>query len=161
MCHSLPMSSARFLTRAVLPIAQVLTLAAALFLSLRAADDRDEAAFAGYVTRSTPGDFATVVSGADPHQWEYDWAAAHPEVVLSEGDASCRWLSGRADPSDADASAAFSVDALVSAHVREAEQPGLADFSDLGKRNVVYGAWAYLCPSTRADKAVSKDDEED
>jgi hypothetical protein len=66
--HNLPMPQARPLTRAVLAFALLLTLAVALFLFLRE-DPRDEAAFRGYVTHSTPGAFATINAGTDPHQW--------------------------------------------------------------------------------------------
>jgi hypothetical protein len=150
---------ARILTHAVLPVALVLALAAALFLFVRH-DDRDEAAFQSYVAESTPGRFATT-SGADPHRWEHEWAAAHPTTVLAEGDAACRWLSGRADPPGADPSGAFSVGTLVSTYLRETDQPGVKGFSALGKGGIVAGAWAHLCPSTRAGKTHQTEDEED
>lgn len=124
-------------------------------------EDRDEAAFQGYVTRSTPDQFATIVGQPDPHQWEYEWAADHPDVVLAEGDAACRWLADRADATDDDPSGAFSIGALVGTYLRETQQPGVEAFSDAGKRTLVYGAWAHLCPETRDDKIALMDGDED
>ena len=146
----------------------VLTLAAAVGLTVTMAGprivkalvhQRDTGAFHGYVTTYVGG----WSSSRDPHGPKRDqrWVARNPDSVLAQGEQACAWLDRQPSAPIVDESGSFSVDTLLRRYLASAEGERSAQLSDMGRRTVVAGAWAYLCWSTREDKTAPMGDESD
>lgn len=113
---------------------------------------RDEDGFADYVVTHMlhPGT-----------QQDKDWATDHPDDILAEGDRACAWLSRRESAPDIDPSGATSVYSLVHAYLDDARADSALSLTRHGHANVVYGAWAYLCPAERHDKSAPQSEDDD
>jgi hypothetical protein len=119
----------------------------------------DPEAFQAYVSTYVDGWSSSTDPGGPAR--DRAWVAAHPDGVLDEGDRACRWLAGRPDAADVDPSQRTSAGTLMGIYSKQAEQERPLPLSDMGRRRVAAGAWAYLCWSVREDKSapVSHDDD--
>lgn len=87
-------------------------------------------------------------------QADKTWAAEHPDDVLAEGDRACEWLSQRSPAPDVDPSGASDVQTLATAYLKQAREKPEVPLTREGHREIVLGAWVYLCWSERRDKSA-------
>lgn len=113
---------------------------------------RDEAAFLDYA-RSYVG-----LSWSSDRPLDDDrdraWVRDRPNQVLVEGDAACAWLARQPRAPDVDPTGHLTSDATARRYLAGTAFARPAELSDLGRFDLVGGAWEHLCWSFRQDRTA-------
>lgn len=149
--HPLPMGEKRYFAVALVAVL-ALGVAGWPTLQRQVQHRSDSEAFHEYVSTYVGGWY----SSEDPGGAERDeaWVAAHADAVLAAGQSACEWLGTREDAPSLDPTGASTVAALTERFLDENPDLEVAELSPMGRRRVVYGAWAYLCWWDRRDKTA-------
>jgi hypothetical protein len=145
---------------AAVPVAAVVTVATLVIVAFvtvpavarMVVHRRDTVAFQNYVSTYIGGWYSSGDPGGPGRDLKF--AVSRPDLVLAEGDRSCRWLAARPDVGDVDRSGKSTSSALMWRYLRETH--GSGQLSRFGRMTVVAGAWDSLCWWDRREKTAPR-----
>lgn len=120
---------------------------------------RDEAGYRAYVDEYVPGWWSSGLKGVPER--DKAWLEAHPDAVLAEGDAACRWLAEQPPVPELVTSGTATVGATAARYLDASQPVSAVDVHEWTRSGVVVGAWAYLCPATRETRTSPVSNEDD
>lgn len=154
-------SRGRLLGLAVVPV--VLVGSGVFAMQAGAVDDlrglrhgRDVASYSDYVHTYIGQDYDGTNPGAGPTDRAV--VQAHPDAVLSAGEAACRWLRSqprapRIDPTRS-WDGPYTVQTVLN-RFADTPLPEAPSLSRSGRASIAAGAWEYLCRADRAQRTAA------